>query len=307
MKRIICKNIKESMELSKTLIETAESGGLPPLLHHYTCFDVLQNYILKSKSLQLTRLDKVNDLNEGNVSNIDRINNIQRHNTFISCFQDSDDENIPMWCIYARDKNLKFEEGIRKGIRLTLDTHLLRTAVENKVYHDVHENKIPIEMTQELLDAAIPFIMMSRMLKVRYDDDAVSTDDFIYFSHGEKLNEKETLEHFNSGGQLHGILNGKLTGTYKKRVWDYEKEVRIIVTLINNCFSHNGKLSQENFHEKIYISLSDLVLKNCIITINPFVTEEEYTNISRTLLESFDWLTAEQIKPSCITNELRMT
>ena len=306
MKRMIVDDTKNLIEMNKVQLTALERGTLPKKIHHYTSIEVLKDYIFLKKSLQLSRLDKVNDLNEGRVSNIDSINNMQIHNTFIGCFQESDDENIPMWCIYARDRSRMFEEGIRHGIRLTLDTEELIKSINSKLFLDSESRIIPAKCTQELLDSNTPFILNTRLIKVNYDDVVVSNDDVIYMSQGEKKTEEESLVHYNAGGQLYGMLNGQLTGTYKKQVWAYENEIRIIVSMIENVYNPNGHINQEINYENIYLPLSEFLLNSCIITVNPFICEDEFNSLTKMLLDEFTWLKSEQIIPSCITSEIRM-
>ena len=66
-------------------------------IRHYTNIDSLLK-ILRNKSILCNRIDKVNDVDESKALH----NNHLSERVFVSCFNKSERESIPLWFIYNR-------------------------------------------------------------------------------------------------------------------------------------------------------------------------------------------------------------
>ena len=73
---------------------------IPYTLFHYTNLDVLA-LILKNKTLRLTRLDFLDDLEENNCRSLPNV----KVYTYVSCWTKDARESIPMWNMYTDMQN----------------------------------------------------------------------------------------------------------------------------------------------------------------------------------------------------------
>ena len=153
-------------------------------LNHYTNVKIINECILKNFSLKLSRLDKLNDLTEKKLSNINMLNDCSAYNTFVFCFQKDIDESIPMWLIYARERSLLFEEGIKSGAIISFDFDQIKTKISKAKVVDDSELALAEKMTQDLLDREEPFVRIKDFIEVEYDDSLIDTDNFVYFQNG---------------------------------------------------------------------------------------------------------------------------
>ncbi len=89
------------------------------MIHHYTNLEVLA-LILKNRTLRFTRLDQVDDPEEGVfVSNGINLGPY----TFVSCWTECEEESIPMWYMYTRKE---------WGVRLSFEKKgLFKTYIDN--------------------------------------------------------------------------------------------------------------------------------------------------------------------------------
>jgi hypothetical protein len=75
------------------------------MLFHYTTLEGL-TYILSSKTIRFSRLDKVNDVDEGASADYDKANTM----VFASCWTSSNVERIDLWSLYSDFR------GVRIGL-----------------------------------------------------------------------------------------------------------------------------------------------------------------------------------------------
>ena len=83
------------------------------VIYQYTTIEALAQ-ILKNQTIRFTRLDKVDDLEEGRIES--QSIKLSKH-LFVSCWTEERDENIPLWKMYAGD---------RGGVRIGLDVDMFR-------------------------------------------------------------------------------------------------------------------------------------------------------------------------------------
>ena len=82
-------------------------------LYHYTTIDALA-LILKNKTIKFSRLDCVDDLEEGRVESSGI--KLGKH-FFASCWTENPEESIPLWKMYSGDSY---------GVRISLDKDMFK-------------------------------------------------------------------------------------------------------------------------------------------------------------------------------------
>lgn len=310
LKRIICDDFLEILKKNnKKTMQLRDRKITHKKIHHYTNFDVLANDILKDFCFRLARIDKVNDLIECMKTNIESINNCLKYNTFVACFQADVSESIPMWGLYARDKAMKFEQGIKKGVKIAFNFEEFKNAFENSIVIDnnFRKMKISVKLTQDDCDSFIKSIANKDLKDVIYDDEIINKDLFLYTKQWEPEAKNETgrIKLLNDGRQIYGSIDMFQVGLYKRKAWDYENETRIRVhTLFNGFLPTGKKVPSNDILEYLFIRFSKELFKNANITINPFVSEEEYMELKSKLLRKHKWLNDDQIFKSDLAGSI---
>ena len=86
--------------------------SVPEFLFHYTSIEGLA-HILSSKKIRFSRLDFLDDMDEGGSADILD----WRKYFFVSCWSSSEEESIPLWSMYTNDM---------KGVRLKVKTDMFK-------------------------------------------------------------------------------------------------------------------------------------------------------------------------------------
>ena len=89
---------------------------IPAYLYQYTTMDSVLA-ILESKTIRFTRLDSLNDLNEGCCGEYAHL----KKYVYISSWSADERESIPMWSLYGRKKDV-LDEGVRIKVPTNLFT-----------------------------------------------------------------------------------------------------------------------------------------------------------------------------------------
>jgi len=82
-------------------------------IYHYTSIDSLA-LILENRTIKFNRLDKVDDLEEGQVESNDIM---LGHYVFVSCWTENSEESIPLWKMYT-------DNGV--GVRIGLENNMFK-------------------------------------------------------------------------------------------------------------------------------------------------------------------------------------
>ena len=193
------------------------------MIYQYTTIEALAQ-ILKNQTIRFSRLDQVDDLEEGAIeSQSIKLSKF----LFVSCWTESREESIPLWKLYSGNKG-----GVRIGLEkdMFLDYYIEDIIVGGKKVFGSGLSKIPRE---EILDKDywIPPIFKSDMSvfyrKVRYVDDVTSE-----LSNVVKREETESKTVFSDGETR---KNAKLTfetsilGAIKNKRWEFEDESRFTI------------------------------------------------------------------------------
>lgn len=121
-------------------------------IYHYTSVDTLEK-ILQTKAIRFNRLDCVDDVQECSVSSYAKY-------VFISCWTESEEENIPLWKMYTND--------VTQGVRISLPRDMFKTypVISSKYLKTQMTKDIIPEVVQEQADyfvVPVDFEMMKNM------------------------------------------------------------------------------------------------------------------------------------------------
>ena len=235
-------------------------------IYHYTNIETLA-LILKNCTIRFNRLDKVDDIEEGNIKS----NGINlSFYTFVSCWTKSSEENIPLWKLYGGDKN---------GIRISMDHQMFNEEFFlNKlkvfaVLYQFFNGNIYEDISKESF-FIYPFLNSNNDIFFRdviYVDDPLSFTDYLISDFAD-------------------IFCFKLNpiGTYKHKRWEFQQESRYVL----NCVPINllQGLTNKNLNTEIITSYKnnklpekefiDMPLKKTAfdsleITLHPSATETQ--------------------------------
>lgn len=252
-------------------------------IYHYTNLESLA-LILKNKTIRFNRLDKVDDLEEGNVESLGV--KFCKY-VFVSCWTETEEESIPLWKLYG---------GEYGGIRISLEQKMFKEYVVsdlkigNMQSKGVVLSKIP---PQDMINPAFYFIPIQDYENdmfyrhVRYVDNITSfTKDAIRIDniHGDR-------------GDMH--VTTKIFGYYKNIRWQFQDEVRFVLCALPiNPMLEGGNpeissivmqslLGNKSLPFHYYdMSLKDDAFDNLEITLSPSATEAQKL-IVQALIEKY--------------------
>lgn len=267
-------------------------------IYHYTTVDSLAQ-ILKHKTIRFNRLDKVDDLEEGSI----HPNGIKvGHYTFVSCWTESNEENISLWKLYTNS-------GI--GVRICLEWDMFKDYVN------------PDKMTI----GGLPFTIKGTAYEITKTplSDALSPQYFVLpvgkqevsciYKKVEYVNdmERETAHLVKRifGDFEHGRVTISLRdlGRYKNKCWAFQEESRFCLAIfpgkqfssVEDFLSGINKWAYEswvnNYSNSISyydMSLRDDIFSTLEITLSPGMPESQ-----RIIVEALK----EKYAPSAIIRE----
>lgn len=164
--------------------------------------------ILSTKQLRFTRLDKVDDMEEGNM--ISSGINLS-YNTFVSCWTHAKEENIALWKMYTPDSS-----GIRISIESDnlFESNLIKAGVPNVAYSIDNSGYSYLTNSQVYSDYVFLNLYTQQNVlkpcKVEYKD-----------------NPKE---YYNEIIEGLSISIPKI-GIYKRNIWKFQDEFRFILII----------------------------------------------------------------------------
>jgi hypothetical protein len=199
-----------------------------PFLYHYTTIDTLK-LIISNRTLKFNRNDQLNDI----------IEEVKSPHTkyYVSCFTYCENESLPMWFIYTREKETEKnkESKKNKGVRLRIKN---KPFFKNSM-HYFGDNGERVDTDISKFDSLL-------YGKVIYDD-----------GNAERCPSQGT-----DGLRLTNVID---MGLYcKTTAWDYEKEARFYIIQPN---------SFDNV-KALYIDLKDIFFEELEITFSPLITED---------------------------------
>lgn len=254
---------------------------IPDYLYHYTNIETLA-LILKNRTIRFNSLDKMDDLQEKDVSDLKEAAKL----VYVSSWTELKNENIPMWKMYA-----SLNEGVR--IKLPSDPFLRYTNGPESF------SGIPITVTDKTKtngSGLITYIPISEMISRGFISANVLS--------GKIDNILFKVDYTDDRGLLCPTLLGSdgsstkvnfgLVGKHKNTYWDFQKEWRYILTfhkidlldlknITSNMEKHflsliNGSVEQPFPHYDLHITPKafeqmEITLSPCISAGNKLIVE----------------------------------
>lgn len=238
------------------------------MIHHYTTIDNLA-LILESKRIRFTRLDLLDDIQE--IKGLDHQILKLDKSIFVSSWTEDNEENIPLWKMYA---------SITNGIRITMPQDMFQKHLISPFAENNHGMTI---------DMYSPFTKEETFYNGKYlIINSFVNSDANFYKNVEYINNfadkyKSLIQESENGVTIGCIWD---LGRYKSKKWEFQKEVRFtIYTKTLNPIFKNSPMKQydaanigqwfENSDKYIDVPLSDEAFKNMTITLAPCVTDAQ--------------------------------
>lgn len=237
-------------------------------IHHYTTIESLA-LILGSKKIRFSRIDFLDDIKE--VDGFDNLFCKFDKSIFISSWTDDDEENIPLWKMYA---------SVTNGVRISMPQDMFKKNFIPRVIERNHGmNK----------DLNSPFTKEETFYNGKYmiiNIFDLNRGDFYkkieYVDNWKELYESVITETGNRA-EIKCLWD---LGKYKSKKWNFQKEVRfsIYTKTLNPAYSHDpfrqydaDNVTQwfENPDKYIDVPLANESYKNMQITLAPCVSDAQ--------------------------------
>lgn len=237
-------------------------------VHHYTTIENLA-LILKSQKIRFSRLDLLDDIKE--TDGLDQHPYNFDKSIFISSWTEDEEENIPLWKMYA---------SIDNGVRITMPRDMFKKQIIEKFSTDNHgimqDIASPFTKDETFYNGKYCIMNVFNFEKKDFYKKVEYKDNFIELYKSKiKIVEKELIVN-----RLWDL------GKYKSTKWEFQKECRF--TLYTKCLNPEHKnnphkqydsgsisLWNENPDKYIFVPLDEDVMKKMIITLAPCVTEAQ--------------------------------
>ena len=238
---IIKKDVSNANELVAYIEKSRASTAR---IYHYTTFESLLT-IIKNKSLRLTRLDFLNDKAEKNL-----ICGFETDQNYIMSFCNNEKEYVSMWAMY----------GKLSGIKVRMDFPL--------------KNMKSVSMDNYFFDSDLNYnIPINNSKDTAFIDRSIQVSDVFYLEKNSNLIKHNTNPFPNL--VYNEQLKKQLSGFLKYDAWEFEKELRLKVTLNDNY--------QKNSPQYIYLMLPDDFFNDLAVTYNPWISNLLYLELKETL------------------------
>ena len=191
-----------------------EGDQIPPTLFHYTNLDVLA-LILKNKTLRLSRLDVLDDMEEEQCRSISEINVY----TYVSCWTNDAEESIPLW-----DRYTIIGKDRQTGIRIEMPSLPFAQRDVPKFFQGNYSNDTGKWTMEENID----MFNMGKYIKF----DPINLQQTLYkicYTDNPYCLKPEVSWKFDNG--INNI-DPYIQGIFKRTVWSYQKEYRYVIHLI---------------------------------------------------------------------------
>jgi len=247
---------------------------IPDNLYHYTSIESLV-YILSTQEIKFNRLDKMDDILEGDIEDIKNISQYY----YISSWTEDNIESIPFWKMYTPNM---------KGVRIALPPFPFI------YYSQEKNNSIKLLEHQEITDNNNLFPVHPKLFFTNYKFNREISA--IFFPCNDYLYKIEYVEYDNYNKPEYCFFSKGITGLnnnigkVKISQWKFQKEWRYRLNFIPWIFFsiENSKSFKEKFDiwsndinekpnniEQIYMKISDNAFKKMEITLGPNTTKAD--------------------------------
>ena len=253
-------------------------------IYHYTSADTLEK-ILRNQAIRFNRLDCVDDVQECSVSSYAKY-------VFISCWTESEEENIPLWKMYTND--------VTQGVRISLPRDMFKT------YPVISSKYLKSQMTKDIIPEVVQEQADYFVVPVDFENDEKYEN---FFRHVEYVRNPNIAV----GDIASKTTNGYNTlainrlGRYKSKCWEFQNEVRFALTifpfnpmkiaslpnaqkLIADAIFQMKELSFNDY----YLHLKSDILDDLVITLSPNIS-----NLNRQKVKCI----VDKYAPGAIVNE----
>lgn len=243
-------------------------------LYHYTSIESLF-YILKNKTIRFNNLTRVDDLEEKESSDLGDFGKF----AFVSCYTYNSEDNLPMWHMYSKGMT---------GVRIEFPCD----------FFDYEKAKIKINkefQPHKLKVVGIEGIPPIAKIDIKYTDD----ESLLY----PKL--------FDEGNVAFPLTLNRL-GKHKRKIWEFEQEVRyIIYTQLENWYGQKDTLLEAKkklitYNQRlneIFIPIKKEIIKDIKILIGPKATSFDVETVH--LLAREYGIPIKNIENSALTKKIQ--
>jgi len=233
------------------------------VIHHYTDINTLA-LILKNKSIRFNRLDRVDDITEGESFTSLRLEKF----FFVSCWTCDHQESLPQWNMYTKDM---------AGVRITLPIQMFDfrpLEVPNRYSNIIRKGSIVSPIPFEKIFGKNYFVPPMFLNREHFGRKVVYTRDFM-----KRKNDAIKIE-VSPGGEFKGNISDP-TGiaSLKSPGWKFQKEYRFVLFIVPSL-----PISDDpNFFEKFSKQLPNIVATSLYQGKGPNLTFFD-VNISQSVI-----------------------
>ena len=257
-------------------------------VYHYTNLESLA-LILQNRTIRFNRLDKVDDIEEGNVESLGV--KFCRY-VFVSCWTEEEEESIPLWKMYGGDLG---------GVRISMEKEMFKEyLISNLDLGNLKSqgsiwSKIPPQDFNNPSFFVYPFTDYANDMfyrHIKYENDIAQ-----YTKNAIQIVNKDD-------GKVDMTMQMKPFGYYKNKRWKFQKESRFVLyimpinplleslnpnmsTMVIQCLLQNKSLSFSYYD----MHIKDEAVNSMEITLSPSVT-----NAQRVIVEALRDKYAPQAK-----------
>lgn len=254
----------------------------PDFLYHYTSIEGLA-HILSSRKIRFSRLDLLDDMDEGSSSDILD----WRKYFFVSCWSSSEEESIPLWSMYTNDM---------RGVRLKIKTDMFKK-------YQYSLDSVPKFMKLADTSSAPPGVEVMLESYMPYDEmhgesyivmpPSWRKEDWpfaVEYTADENKLKQEILKRNAKTGQT--TISYNEVARYKRKVWQFQDEWRfrlychnaaprslmnkmIEADYLNLMIKSLSTLGTGIAKEYFYLTLDNNVFENIEILLGPKVVEAQ--------------------------------
>lgn len=185
-------------------------------IYHYTTIEALVA-ILSNKTIKFSRLDTVDDLDEGR---IEFKGTPLSHIFFASSWSKDKDESISMWKLYTRD-------GI--GVRIGLDSDSLFDNPVEKLISTIMSFEGENNNTVEDTESAIRELIFDAMGGKHYNDTVIIMQDSVNYVTNPLTVVKQAIVPYEPTNNAEGLMFSNRVIAFTKDIsWSFQQEYRFL-------------------------------------------------------------------------------